>query len=224
MEAHLGRAMTDAQELRQALCLRLVGSTGSPTVFPNFGMSALPGSRWHGSASQDDCEFPFGFHGYDCAGGPPRVRCLSSFSGIGGRVGPHELCISLQETSEGHRTLCGTVVLDRCPRALQQGVANRIYEDARAKKLDIVGFPDYSPIIAALQHSAVTDANDNYQVCTRKADRLVILRALAEKWMESEEFGACARALIDEHNASYNGDGEFWAEPEGERRATFFSR
>lgn len=123
-----------------------------------------------------------------------------------------------QETTSGNRTLCASCILDRAPDVLRQRVANRIYEDARQGALQIGGFPDYSPLVHALQNVVAQPSSDSYQVTVKKHDRLVILKALAEKWLESDEFGLTARKLIEEHNQYYNTDGEWWEEPAAETR------
>lgn len=125
----------------------------------------------------------------------------------------------MEESSQGHRTLCATIVLDKNPELLQQRIANKIYETARSGAMHLQGFPDYTPLIAALQNAVPTETPESYQVTVRKATRLVVLKALAEKWLSSDEFGETAKTLIDEHNKHFNDDGEWWAEPEVERPA-----
>ena len=118
-----------------------------------------------------------------------------------------------QECSEGRRVLCGSIVLDKPPEALSQRVANKVYEDARSGQLKINGFPNYAPVIGALQSTQPEEAGQKYQVTIKKHDRLVVLESLASKWLETE-FKDETVALIDFHNKKFNPDGEYWQEAE----------
>lgn len=117
----------------------------------------------------------------------------------------------MQEHSDKRNLLCANVVLDREHAALVERVANKVYEDARSGRLKMVGFPDYAPVITALQDNKVKDGGKEFQVSVRKGDRLVILQAMASKWLESE-FKDEATLTIEGHNAKFNINGEYWHE------------
>ena len=120
--------------------------------------------------------------------------------------------LSQQETTEGRRVLCANAILDKANEEhLSQRVANRVYDDARAGHLKLCGFPDYGPVVQALQNAAPQDSGKQYQVTVKKDDRLVILASLAAKWVDSE-FKDEVAADIKAHNAKYNVDGEYWHE------------
>lgn len=122
-----------------------------------------------------------------------------------------------QERSDGRRVLCGTVVLDRPQDTLQQRVANKLYESARQGTIEIENFPDYNPLVSAIQNVSTVESEVSYQVTLKRHDKLLILSALANKFLESDEFGQECRSMIDEHNKYFNPDGEFMAEPEQPR-------
>lgn len=120
----------------------------------------------------------------------------------------------MQECSDGRNTLCGTVVLDKIPDIMLQRMANRVYEQARSGTLNLPGFPDYDGLLTALRSSTAVDtSNDKFNVCVQRHSSLVVLKALAERWLDSE-FAERARSLITEHNKKFNPDGDWWAEPE----------
>eukprot|EP00438_Fugacium_kawagutii_P004188 Skav215920 [mRNA] locus=scaffold226:186014:196681:+ [translate_table: standard] len=117
------------------------------------------------------------------------------------------------ETTDGRRVLCGSVVLDKPADDLMQRVANRIYEDARGGHLTLTGFPDYQPVVQALRNTEPTDSGKEYQVTLKRHDRLLILKTLAEKWLDSE-YKDEATIAIEEHNKKFNPDAEFWKDAE----------
>ena len=122
------------------------------------------------------------------------------------------LCQPTHQESTGNRTvLCCNVVLDKSPDGLIQRVANKVYEACRADQLKIVGFPAFTPMVQALQSCKPENQNNNYQVCVRKHDRLVVLQSLAAKWLETE-YKDSTVVELEKHNEKYNVDGEYWHE------------
>ena len=102
-------------------------------------------------------------------------------------------------------------MLDRAPDQLCERVANQVYEMRRTEKLRVVGFPSFNTVVNAIQTMCPDDSGKEFQVTMRKHDRLVVLQAYAQKWMESE-FKDETTSLIEAHNAEFNKDGEFWHE------------
>ena len=90
-------------------------------------------------------------------------------------------------------------------------MANQVYELCRAEKIQVVGFPNFTTVVNAIQNMRPEESAKDYQVTVKKHDKLVILQALAEKWMDSE-FKDTTMATIEEHNQKFNPDGEFWHE------------
>ena len=95
---------------------------------------------------------------------------------------------------------------------LAQRVANRVYDDARSGALKLTGFPDYGPVISALQNAVPQDTGKQFQVTVKKHDRLLILPAFAAKWLDTE-FKDEVHADIEAHTAKFNPDGQYWEEP-----------
>ena len=125
---------------------------------------------------------------------------------------------SLQEQSEGRSVLCGTVVLDKGSEGLQQQVSNKVYERCRADGgWEVPNFPDYKPLITALQASQPDESTETYHVTVKRHDKLVILSSLANKFLESTDFKDECATLITEHNAVFNQDGDYMADPEPTR-------
>ena len=110
-------------------------------------------------------------------------------------------------------------MLDRGAESLKQHVANKVYEKCRAGDggLDVANFPDYKPLVSALQANQPEIAPPEYQVTIQRHDKLVILSSLANKFLENEEFKVEAANLIAEHNGVFNKDGDYLAEPKPNR-------
>ena len=125
--------------------------------------------------------------------------------------------ITVQELAEQRRVLCATVMLDRGVDGLQQRVSNQLYEGCRHGKLEVAGFPDYKPLLSALQQEVPEDNSNSYQVCVKRMDKLLVLSSLADKFLQSEEFTAEATDLVTKHNDAFNPDGDFLAEVEASR-------
>ena len=108
-------------------------------------------------------------------------------------------------------------MLDRSVESLQQRVSNQLYEGCRHGKLEVAGFPDYKPLLTALQQVVPEENGSSYQVCVKRMDKLLVLSSLAEKFLQSEEFGVEANELVTKHNEAFNPDGDFLAEVEAAR-------
>ena len=111
------------------------------------------------------------------------------------------------------------VVLDKQADALQQQVANKVYETSRAGhgSLQVSGFPDFKPMVAALQATPVENDTPEYQVTVKRHDKLVVLSSLANKFLEHDEFKEERMNLVTEHNSVFNKDGDFLADPDPTR-------
>ena len=114
----------------------------------------------------------------------------------------------MQETAN-ERILCASVVLDQKPDPLQQYLATAVYESCRKGELALSGFPDFDTHIQRLRDSKPEAPSQQYQVCVKRGESLVVLGAYCSKWLESEQFKSDANALIEHHNGLYNSDGDF---------------
>lgn len=101
------------------------------------------------------------------------------------------------------------MVLDQKPDLLQQHLATSVYEKCRAGDLQLPSFPDFSGYIQGLKESKPETDEHQYQVCTKRGSNLIVLGALANKWLQSEQFKGDAKAMIENHNSRFNADGDF---------------
>ena len=118
-------------------------------------------------------------------------------------------CTAVEEISNNARFLCASILLDQKPDHLQQYLANAVYESCRGGELRLQGFPDFTPLIQGLKESVPETETYEYQVCAKRGSKLVVLGSLANKWLQSEDFGAEATSLIENHNKNFNIDGDF---------------
>ena len=128
-------------------------------------------------------------------------------------VASHSVPI-FQEVADGARVLCGTMVLDSFDDAIKRRVANYIYEKCRSKQLTLQGFPEFGPLLEALKEGHSSTSQRTYQVCVAQQSKLVILQSLAKKFVDAETTKDRAMELINEHNAQYNENGDFWLSDE----------
>lgn len=119
-----------------------------------------------------------------------------------------------QEAARDQRILCASVVLDTKPDGIQQYLANAVYEACRTQSLKLAGFPDFSQYIQGLKDATPEVQINEYKVCVKRGSRLVVLGALAQQWLQSEQFKLEATNLIEAHNKKFNPDGDFVEEPE----------
>ena len=106
--------------------------------------------------------------------------------------------------------MCSSVVLEGSHDALQQRVATEIYESCRSQRLQLHNFPNYSPVVQALKEPHGCDvAEAAYKVCVVKANKLVILKSFAQRWLDFETTTEAAAGMIKDHNASFNKDGDY---------------
>ena len=120
--------------------------------------------------------------------------------------------IGCQEQSDGRQIVCGSIALDNSGQEILNRVGNRTYEQARAGKISLPGFPDFSPHVAALKNDNTTTENKSYRVTAQVHDRLVLLETLTKKWLEEESTCEEAREIVDAHNQEYNAEGDFMSD------------
>lgn len=93
---------------------------------------------------------------------------------------------------------------------LMQRLSNRVYEACRQNTMSLPHFPDFTPLVGALQERPAPLSNKTYRVCIPQADALLVLESLAAKWLESDLTKQRAEGLISAHNSTYNTSGQYW--------------
>ena len=123
---------------------------------------------------------------------------------------PNTSSFQREELSSGRSVVCGTIVLDQTssPDPLVNRIANRIYEDCRAEKLKVPGFPDFGPVINALRDGNQPGQERAWKVCCAQQGRLMILESLAAKWLETDSTSERAEEAVTSHNSKYNAGGD----------------
>lgn len=119
-----------------------------------------------------------------------------------------------QEVASSKRMMCGSVVLNAAPGTLQTRVANALYESCRNGSAVLPNFPEYEPVVKALQENNTIDNSVGYKVCVAKCGRLLVLQSLARRWTEYEGTKDRAHELIVEHNKGFNVDGDYMEDDE----------
>ena len=119
-----------------------------------------------------------------------------------------------QEVASGKRVMCGTVVLNAEPGALQSRVGNALCESCRGGSAVLPNFPEFGPVVKALQENNTSDQSVVYKVCVAKCGRLLVLQSLARRWTEYEGTKDEANSLIVEHNKGFNPDGDYMEDDE----------
>lgn len=107
--------------------------------------------------------------------------------------------------------VCGTLCLDHSGAAILSRVGNAVYEACRQGKVQLSGFPDFSPLVSALKAGNTPQRTKAYRVTAEAGGKLVVLESFAKRWMEVAGTKERAEAAIREHNEYFNIDGEFWA-------------
>ncbi|CAK9103440.1 Uncharacterized protein SCF082_LOCUS48319, partial [Durusdinium trenchii] len=113
------------------------------------------------------------------------------------------------ELCEGKNCCVGTVCLDASGSSLSTRVANKVFDAARSKKLKLNAFPDISSLVASLKRGHAVESTTTYRVTARQNDRLVIVKNLAEKWLNEESTSDEAKRIIEQHNKEHNANGEY---------------
>ena len=75
--------------------------------------------------------------------------------------------------------------------------------------MELQGFPDFSPVLGALRDNIPGGSTVEYKVCAARGSNLVVLQSYARKWLDYEGTKESARELIEEHNNTFNKDGDF---------------
>ena len=99
--------------------------------------------------------------------------------------------------------------MDCSGQELLNRIANTVYEDCRANRLVLPGFPDFQPAIAALKNGINTDRSKSYRVSTQVHDKLVVLQSYAQRWLDGETTKEQAQKAIEDHNDEFNPNGDF---------------
>lgn len=112
--------------------------------------------------------------------------------------------ISLEEYASGRAAMCGTISLDASGSDLLSRLGNEVFALARAAKLALQSFPNFTPLIEALKAGVPTDRTRALRVTAQRGDSLLILESFAKRWLDHEHTKERAQAVIAEHYAEYN--------------------
>eukprot|EP00434_Breviolum_minutum_P009292 symbB.v1.2.008188.t2/scaffold450.1/size202773/7 len=168
---HLGRAMTDQQELKQVAA----GTHILRQTIKSFTPATCQTTMLVDIAA------------YDCF---PALAAL-------------------EEMADGHRVMCGSIVLNNSPDRMQHRIADSVYNNCREGKMSLPSFPDFTPVLGALRDNVPGGSTVEYKVCVARGSNLVVLQSYARKWMEYEGSKDQCKELIEQHNATFNKDGDF---------------
>ena len=93
---------------------------------------------------------------------------------------------------------------------LTSRVANSVHNACRSGQLELPGFPDYGPVLAALKGGATETVHKDYKVCSVvNSSQLAVLQVYAQRWLDEELTKEQATRIITDHNAKFNPDGDF---------------
>lgn len=120
----------------------------------------------------------------------------------------HPSHVAPEEVAAGNRIMCGSIILNGDPGALQRRIANALYDGCRAGSQVIANFPEFDHVVKALRDNGMADSTASYKVCVAKADKLFVLQSLARRWIEYEGTKDDASTLIRDHNRCFNPDSE----------------
>ena len=111
---------------------------------------------------------------------------------------------------ESRPCLCATVCFGHSGQEIVNTVANALYADARSGKISIPGFPSFDPIISALKNEQTLHETKSLRVTCQRHDTLLVLESMAKRWVDNESTCERATQMIESHNETYNGSGDFW--------------
>ena len=106
--------------------------------------------------------------------------------------------------------MCATIALDHSGQELTNQIANSVYEESRSGQFVVPSFPDFQPLVQALKNGQTTDRTKSFRVSAQRFDQLLVLEAIAKKWLDSEITCDRAKDVIDAHNHEFNNSGDYW--------------
>ena len=106
--------------------------------------------------------------------------------------------------------MCGTICLDHSGSAILSRISQSVYDGCREGKIQLSGFPEFTPLLQALRSGCTPQRSKAYRVTAENAGRLVVLESFAKRWTENDATSERARHEILQHNENYNADGEYW--------------
>ena len=113
----------------------------------------------------------------------------------------------------GFKTASASICLDSSGQDIVNRLMTKTFDECRAQRISLPGFPDFSPILQALRRNqSVPNTSKTYRVTTQVHDKLLILQSLASKWLANETLSAQCQELVDEHNQNFNPGGGFMME------------
>lgn len=67
--------------------------------------------------------------------------------------------------ADGHRVMCGSIVLNNSPDRMQHRIADSVYNNCREGKMSLPSFPDFTPVLGALRDNVPGGSTVEYKVC-----------------------------------------------------------
>ena len=119
-------------------------------------------------------------------------------------------CDLCKEMAEGRNTLCATICLESSGSDLVNRIGNAIYDQSRAGRLTVPGFPAFDPLLAALKAGCNVERASAFKVSCQRGDSLLVLESLAQKWINDPLTADRAAEAIKNHNEEFNNSSDYW--------------
>lgn len=119
-------------------------------------------------------------------------------------------CNLCKEMAEGRNTICATICLESSGSDLVSRIGNAIYDQCRAGRLAIPGFPAFDPLLAALKAGCNVERTGTFKVSCQRGDSLLVLESLAQKWINDPLTADRAAEAIKNHNDEFNKTSDYW--------------
>lgn len=110
----------------------------------------------------------------------------------------------LEEYASGRSAVCGTISLDASGSDLLSRLGNEVFALARAGKLALPSFPNFTPLIEALKAGAPTERARALRVTAQRGDSLLILESYVKRWLDHEHTKDRVQEVIAKHNEEFN--------------------
>ena len=110
--------------------------------------------------------------------------------------------------ADGKSCHCATLSLDNSGSELLSRLGNQVYELARANKISIPSFPDFSPHLEGLKAGTSTERTQAFKVTAVRGKSLLVLESFAKRWLETESTQERAKEVIAAHNAEFTKESE----------------
>ena len=110
----------------------------------------------------------------------------------------------LEEYASGKTAICGTISLEASGSELISRLGNEVFAVARAGKLALPSFPNFTPLVEAIKAGVPTERTRALRVTAQRGDSLLILESYAKRWLDHEHTKERATEVIEKHNEEFN--------------------